>query len=449
MLPWTRAETVRVGIHFVAPDEVVPLDFRNVQGFELHFFHPWLMTDPGSPFLTDGAFQGMTEQQVQQEIVRGVRDRFYSIPTPPGKELNFDLVSRPVSGPQSLNVAVGEYNLEGSFDHWLGQTDLNKALENPQGTVEAAVAVDEIATLEVVFDSPEKALNAIVNVTAHEIGHLFGLLHVCAAENCSDCASGCAVATDPFDVMASATSGLPQSGWIENNIFTTVPDTQTSGNSSVSLLVKNAGLRQLGDTDLDGDVDAADLTQVLGNWTGVLPYNTGQRLWSDGDFDHDEDVDSADLTRLLQWWSGFVAAQGTATLAYDPSTGGVQVRADGDQPLTSFVLAAADDVFNADQASLPWQNGDSVADLAARQIGQSTWQSDELLWEHDLGPILPAGLSEDQLGSTLTRAAFAFHGGGGGEFQLVVIPEPAGWVLAVLAALAATTSLRRINHRRR
>ena len=52
------------------------------------------------------------------------------------------------------------------------------------------------------------------------------------------------------------------------------------------------------DFDGDGDVDAADLAQLLGNWGpyGSCPPYVAQ------DFDQDCDVDAADLAQVLGAW---------------------------------------------------------------------------------------------------------------------------------------------------
>ena len=53
----------------------------------------------------------------------------------------------------------------------------------------------------------------------------------------------------------------------------------------------------VGDADLDGDVDSADLNRVGLNW-----QRTGDADWQNGDFNGDERVDSADLNLLgLNW----------------------------------------------------------------------------------------------------------------------------------------------------
>lgn len=59
-----------------------------------------------------------------------------------------------------------------------------------------------------------------------------------------------------------------------------------------------------GDADRDGDVDGADLSRLLSNWTGMLEPGQANLFFGDGNFDSDGDVDGADLTLLLAHWTG-------------------------------------------------------------------------------------------------------------------------------------------------
>ncbi|MEM0915694.1 MAG: hypothetical protein AAGK09_13955, partial [Planctomycetota bacterium] len=51
-----------------------------------------------------------------------------------------------------------------------------------------------------------------------------------------------------------------------------------------------------GDTDYDGDIDTADITTTIGNFTGA-GVGVGEG-WADGNFDGDGDVDTADITTV-------------------------------------------------------------------------------------------------------------------------------------------------------
>jgi hypothetical protein len=60
-----------------------------------------------------------------------------------------------------------------------------------------------------------------------------------------------------------------------------------------------------GDTDLDGDIDDADLATVFANYTG--PLTGGELTAYDGDTDGDGDIDDADLGALFASYTGPIA----------------------------------------------------------------------------------------------------------------------------------------------
>jgi hypothetical protein len=73
----------------------------------------------------------------------------------------------------------------------------------------------------------------------------------------------------------------------------------------------------LGDTDLDGDVDNADIGTTAGSFTGS--GGTG-KLWADGDFDGDGDVDNADLGVVTGNFTGSLASNLTAAAVPEPNS---------------------------------------------------------------------------------------------------------------------------------
>jgi len=58
-----------------------------------------------------------------------------------------------------------------------------------------------------------------------------------------------------------------------------------------------------GDTDLDGDIDDADLGTAFSNYTGPVGED-GDRTWAQGDGDGDGDVDDADLGTSFAAYTG-------------------------------------------------------------------------------------------------------------------------------------------------
>lgn len=60
----------------------------------------------------------------------------------------------------------------------------------------------------------------------------------------------------------------------------------------------------LGDTDLDGDVDDADLGTIISRFTGPVAPVDGSRTWVDGDTNGDGDVDDADIGSVISAFTG-------------------------------------------------------------------------------------------------------------------------------------------------
>lgn len=237
---------VTVGLHFVEGAaermDFMPIPVPYFPEVD-HLIEPWQMTNPANQFVLDGAFAGKTEAEVRAAVVASVKERYHSIPTPQGYLLDIDFQVGEVSGPGTVNVIIGKYKLSGT---WFGFTKDGGGLgAEANGENNSAVSVDRIdSRLQVDFIHFEDAINAIANVVTHEVAHLFDLKHVWAAARAdlgwqpSD-----PVVTHPFDVMATAASGLPEEGWLEKNIFTSVPGTQAGGLSSVDRLIQTVGLK--------------------------------------------------------------------------------------------------------------------------------------------------------------------------------------------------------------
>mgnify|MGYP006284172433 CR=1 FL=1 len=236
-----------VGLYFVEGEDEV-IDFLNVAPIAptTEFIKPWEMTASTTQFVTDGAFDGVSEANARAAIIDAVKRKFYSIPTPVNQVLDIEFRAEKVSGPGTVNVLLGQHNQSDRPDRqWFGYSQEGGGLgAEADGSSNAVVLIDRIdSLLQVDFTTFDTAVNAVANVIAHEVGHLLRLEHVWADDRADGWEETDPVVTDPYDVMATAVSGLPESGWIADNIFTTVSGTQAGGLSTVERLIQIVGTR--------------------------------------------------------------------------------------------------------------------------------------------------------------------------------------------------------------
>ena len=106
-----------------------------------------------------------------------------------------------------------------------------------------------------------------------------------------------------FDITAQVWSTAPvaiyDGGWGDGLEYVTGPDTlyQIDGRNTLNTPQGTAAMRRsCGDFDGDGDVDAADLAELLASWGPCV------EPCCPTDFDGDGDVDAADLAELLSNW---------------------------------------------------------------------------------------------------------------------------------------------------
>ena len=204
---------------------------------------------------------------------------------------------------------------------------------------------------------------------------------------------------------------------------------------------------QCGDFDLDGDIDAADLTRQTVGWTGALASG-GTAVFEDGDCDGDGDVDTADQTGLVSNWTGAMAGNLTdgadADLVYDPSNGNVTLDASDTNSgqLISFVVGTDANDMDTSSSTLPFIDVGTNTDNTPFQIGQTDPLNQGAGPQIDLGNILPVGMDLQSLSDYLTIAEYASELGQGGTLDLVVVPEANASLMALLGLLACFASVR-------
>jgi hypothetical protein len=207
--------------------------------------------------------------------------------------------------------------------------------------------------------------------------------------------------------------------------------------------IQNGMLRiwedRCGDFDRDADVDAADQTTLILNWTGALEPGAGGATFEQGDCDADGDVDSADFTGLILEWTGAMAgmsaAGSDAALLYDSATGQVELGSSAalrspenavalssvSWPLPSRTLEDRSDTVDGaelEQVSMDW-----VQPLTGAAIGPGSRIHGVDAWQAHTGAI--------------DWAARAGVLGAPQEWAVLVVPEPVwagrlGWLLAAL-----------------
>jgi hypothetical protein len=214
------------------------------------------------------------------------------------------------------------------------------------------------------------------------------------------------------------------------------------------------------DFDGDGDSDNVDLTILLSN------FWLSPAIHSDGDANGDSIVDSSDfdiakfdfgVAGLVGGYNGTLASDpNPAQLIYAPTTGAIrldQSNAPGGI-ITSFVLQSNSAFAALNVFLLPFSP--TTHYTATSSIIAQTDPSDPggpypptgfPSSPHLLGALLPTGLDLASLQAVLPSAVYVGQPGTGvRQFQLVVVPEPAAAVLAMIAA--ATIAAGRVPRRR-
>lgn len=246
-----------------------------------------------------------------------------------------------------------------------------------------------------------------------------------------------------FDVFEANFNDGKSSTFGSENTF----GTGNSGNPNVqdfSLVRQWLSTIVAGDTDLDGDVDSTDATNLSGGWTSTLTPGTANQSWRQGDFDDDGDVDSVDRTVQNGNFTGsqsgaaapFVTlatasvttGDGQADLIYDPITGNVILDATDVGQIISFFLEGNGNVFDTDETNLPFIDTGTNTDNVAFQIGQTDALNIGFTGQFDLGDVLATGLTQSELEAAFKQTGYVFALGQGVQtfdIGIAAIPEPA------------------------
>jgi hypothetical protein len=254
--------------------------------------------DGTTNFVSQGGTGSLSADEVHRQVAMAVEDAFRAIdtgnpdrtvaiaihdgkvnPELPGRRLNIALSQLGTPLPPFDKPPFG-----GGCPVLLGQAKQGAfGSAFPQDGYAAGVYLNHIDGLGdvgqfVIYDTLAEVVNGISGTTAHEVGHIFGAVHVTTT----------AVA-NPQPLMAHEDTGLPTSARFTPRRFDT-------GNANT--IRNNAGNVAFGDFNFDKSVDAADIGIMFANW------ELQDRLFHEGDANKDHLVDAADAGVAFANWSG-------------------------------------------------------------------------------------------------------------------------------------------------
>ncbi len=233
------------------------------------------------------------------------------------------------------------------------------------------------------------------------------------------------------------------------------------GLSGVGLL-GGAPVLQAGDADRDLDFDQLDLVRVQigakyitgqaatwgeGDWDGAPGGSANAPPAGDGLFDQKDIIAALSAGMYLTGPYAAIARDGQSgdaqtSIVYNPATGEVAVDAPQGVQLTSINIDSVGGIFTGN----PAQNlGGSFDNDADNNIFKATFGSS--FGSLSFGNVAQAGLSEAFLLNDLTVVGSLAGGGALGNVDLIYVPEPPAFVLAVMALVVVCVRIGKLPSR--
>jgi hypothetical protein len=220
---------------------------------------------------------------------------------------------------------------------------------------------------------------------------------------------------------------------------------------------------QAGDADQDLDFDQSDLVKVLiaakylsgqpatwgeGDWNGAPGGKQGSPPAGNGLFDQLDVVAALSGANYLNGpyaagLHGENAENSSPSVVYDSATGEIAINSPVHAEFTSINIESAAGIFAGDDAL---NLGGSFDNDSDNNLFKATFGSS--FSSLSFGRVARSGLSEDMLLNDLTVIGSLADGSGLGDVQLIYVPEPSAWLLAVVG-LSGIFSLGYHRHRHR
>jgi hypothetical protein len=416
----TAAGGYHVGLDFITSSRSVA-GFGGLDGNNQvdDVFHPLQITDPASNAVVQGGLIGWTEVAAQRAVVLTIEDAYRAVETgDPTTTLAVQIHEGALAGGipgRRLNVVFGSNASVSSSDVGFASFGAAFSLGSPPNGESAAVILldhlDQLPGLQ--FTTADQVINNVAGTAAHEIGHLFGLAHVPAG------------AHQPYEIMATGSTGLSLPGRLTVRRFGTTPVTQAGGHSSTSLLLSGMGTVAKTDFNMDGGTTVSgDGSLLLGN------LGRTDALFQEGDTNGDHRVDvSLDGFMLLRSLADDSVGSGVAEAKYDPMSGQILVSSDGVSAIEFISLtgsfltdnATATNASELDNAfgDVPIATTINYATFGALGVGG-------VLDNFSIGAVLPIGISD------LSTLQLRYLSGASEVFTgitLLPIPEPTAFSL--------------------